>query len=136
MKKILIPILLSLWPIVVEADVSTKCDTLLNVTNGSASANGTSQYVSKLTAKAFLGQLIATDNGGVTPTLDVKIQHSLDGTNWYDYITFTQVTTGSNNTEAIAPSNETGHIFPYVRAVSTMGGSGLNYTYTTKLCYQ
>ena len=58
---------------------------------------------------------------GTTPTLDVKIQHSDDGTTWVDSgVTFTRVTTVAA-TEVLAQTAE--RFKRYIRAVDTVGGT-------------
>lgn len=66
--------------------------------------------------------LNASATGGAGQTLDVKIQHSNDGTTWADSgVAFTQVT---NAAAAFEVLNVTAEQFRrYIRAVDTVGGS-------------
>lgn len=77
--------------------------------------------------RALSFYLDATFNSG-TSTLDVKIQHSLDGTTWRDLEAFSQVTTSSSS-ELININLDATHVRPLVRAVVDVGASGSpNYT--------
>ena len=51
-------------------------------------------------------------------TLNAKIQHSPDGSRWYDLATFAALA-GSTGSEAV---QWTVHVFPQVRAVATLAG--------------
>ncbi len=73
--------------------------------------------------KQLAAQLIATKNAGTNPTLDVIVQHSLDGTNWETLLTFTQVTTGTNVVESKKNKYSDAIIFPYIRGKATIGGT-------------
>ena len=64
-----------------------------------------------------LAQLNVTVVSGTNPTLDVLVQESLDGTNWYTLIAFTQATaTGLELKKAANPGR-------YIRAKWTIGGT-------------
>lgn len=74
-------------------------------------------------AVAFLSVTLAT---GTTPTLDVKVQLSPDGTAWYDEGTsFTQITTAS--TPAVKKLTGLG---AYMRYVWTIGGTTPSFTFS------
>lgn len=63
-------------------------------------------------------------------TLDIILQHSPDGTTWYDAQTFTQVTTAAGNEVKILSVP----LFRYVRAkATTTTGGSVNYTTTLQL---
>lgn len=87
---------------------------------------------------------IATIRGATGGTLDVYVQHSQDGTNWYDYIHFPQLTAaaaavtyhyspalndvltviGSGTTPALAAGTcAGGHPFEYLRVLYVAGAS-------------
>lgn len=55
---------------------------------------------------------------GTSPTYDMKIQHSHNGTDWFDLTTFTQVTTDGSEYKAI-----TGDVMEYIRYDLTVGGT-------------
>lgn len=65
----------------------------------------------------------AAPSAGTSPTLDVKIQSSLDNTNWTDLIVFTRQTTGAANERKTAQESGDTHIGRYFRVVYTLGGS-------------
>lgn len=88
-------------------------------------------------AKFIAGHLTWANDAGSTPTLDAKIQHckTESTSTCEDLITFTQATTGSG-VETKVQNNTTFAHWPYLRAVSTVGGtSSPTYTYTVQLCY-
>lgn len=70
-----------------------------------------------------------TITGGTSPTLDAKLQSSVDGTNWVDVASMTQLTSGSRN-ERVA----LGWLGPYVRGIVDAGGTAApNWTGTVTL---
>ena len=76
------------------------------------------------------GWCISTSLGTVTgtsPTLDITIQHSIDGTNWATLTTVTQRVAGSASTVLLTfASTVTDYlkpILPYVRASYVIGGT-------------
>jgi hypothetical protein len=71
------------------------------------------------------GYLHVTDVDGTLPTLDVKIQHSVDNSTWVDLATFTQVTT-PNSYERVAV---TGTVNRYLRVNFTIGGTTPEFTF-------
>jgi hypothetical protein len=73
--------------------------------------------------------LDAANVSGTTPTLDVKIETSPDGTNWYQIGTFTQVTTVASKQVLTLGSGFTTQGFGnQIRANYTAGGTSPNYT--------
>jgi hypothetical protein len=64
---------------------------------------------------------------GTTPTLDITIQHSSDGTNWVSLIAFAQLVSGSASTTthkfAAAATDYLIPLLPYCRISYTIGGS-------------
>jgi hypothetical protein len=76
--------------------------------------------------REMLFQLSVTAVSGTTPTLDVDIEESLDGTNWFTLTSFTQ---------AVAQTVEikkTVNVSGYIRATWTIGGTGTP-TFTFKI---
>lgn len=75
----------------------------------------------------WVGYLSVGTITGTTPTLDVTIQHSADGTNWVTLCTFTQLTGASGNTAqhvfAAAATDYLRPLLPYVRVTHTAGGT-------------
>ena len=68
--------------------------------------------------------LTSSAGGGTSPTLDVKIQDSADGsTGWADLsgATFTQVTDAADSTETITIDTDTAKA--YIRVVLTITGT-------------
>jgi hypothetical protein len=53
-------------------------------------------------SEGFIATIVATTVGGTTPTFDFKLQHSDDGSNWYDLETFTQITTDTTELKEIS----------------------------------
>lgn len=88
-----------------------------------ASANG-----SAVDMQDFIGRvafiLMTSAGGGTSPTLDVKLQDSADGSSgWADIsgATYTQVTDSADATESIGVKID--EVKRYVRAVATIGGT-------------
>ena len=83
--------------------------------NGSAIEAG-DKAVARLT-------LNCTARTGTTPTLDVTIQTSADGTTWRSAGTFTQVT-------AVGSQRASFSLDRFVRAAWTVGGTTPNFTFS------
>lgn len=60
-----------------------------------------------------------TTTGGTSPTLDAKLQTSMDGTNWVDVASMTQLTGAGSRNERVALA----FLGPYVRGVVDAGGT-------------
>lgn len=108
--------------------------TLMDSSAVTTTTTGTATIISptgQSNAVKVKGRLVATNNSGTSPTLDVVIQHSpdCDGADhlWKDLITFSQVTTGSNNVEDVTPDEATLLPFACMRAKATLGGSSPDY---------
>ncbi len=85
--------------------------------NGSDVDNGA------LTSNGGAGHLHVIAKSGTTPTLDAKIQHSVDGSAWVDLITFAQMTLiGAQRIEV------TGTVNRHLRAIRTIGGGTPSFT--------
>lgn len=80
--------------------------------------------------KDFVGILVVTGMVGAAPTLDVIIEHTIDGTNWFTLATFAQKTGVAK--ELI---NITAPVLPTVRAVATLGGTITSATFKVELAY-
>lgn len=66
--------------------------------------------------------LTASATGGAGQTLDVKIQHSANGTDWTDSgIAFAQVTNAAASVQTLYATIEQFH--RYIRVVDTMAGT-------------
>lgn len=87
--------------------------------------NGASVDNAVATTKGGAGHIHVTAVAGTTPTLDAKIQHSVDDSVWVDLITFTQLTAiGKQRVEV------TGTVNRYLRATRTIGGGSPSFTTT------
>jgi hypothetical protein len=87
-----------------------------------ASANGPSVDVSSFDGRALL-ILNAAATEGADHTLDVKLQHSDDGTAWEDFpgLAFDQVTNANPLFQVL--EFEASGLKKYARAVSTLAGT-------------
>lgn len=79
----------------------------------------------------FRAFIDASQSGGATsPTTDVFIQTSGNGTNWINVGNMTQLTSSTERHEFVAVA----HLGPYVRVVSVLAGGTLpNHTVSVKL---
>lgn len=82
-------------------------------------------------------QLDVTAASGTTPTLDVVVQDSLDGTNWNTVGTFSQKTAASREVINIGPRGDAqpaGFAWPFhprkVRIQWTIGGTTPSFTFS------
>ena len=69
-------------------------------------------------SEGFFVSLEATGVGGTTPTFDIAIEHSQDGTSWYALTSFTQVIADATELKTL-----TGHVMEYVRYTLTVTGT-------------
>lgn len=60
----------------------------------------------------------SANTGGTSPTFDVKIQHSTNGTLWFDLVSFTQITGDTSELKDV-----TANILKHLRYVVTVGGT-------------
>lgn len=79
--------------------------------------------------------LIHQEPGGTSPTLDLKLQESWDGTNWVDLVAFAQWTGGAQAgvtcVRVPGPGTSDAKTFAlYVRFVAKVGGTTPVYTAT------
>lgn len=96
------------------------------VTSAARTASGDSGAFTRPKAvTAFRAQLDVTAASGTTPTLDVVIEDSLDGTNWNTVGTFTQkTTTGRQVVNLELPVSNV------LRARWTIGGTTPSFTFS------
>lgn len=88
-------------------------------------ATFTSDAVEVGDASTLRAALAVSAHAGTTPTLDVKIQTSNDGsTGWTDAGSFAQVTTTDSTTRKVVTGLDR-----FVRVVATIGGTTPSYTY-------
>lgn len=95
------------------------------VTSAARTVTGNSGEIDGFNAASTLrAQLDVTAASGTTPTLDVVIQDSLDGTNWNTIGTFAQkVTTGREVINITTPFANR------VRVLWTIAGTGPSFTF-------
>ena len=89
-------------------------------------------------AESIAATLIISAASGTNPTLDVVVQHSIDGSNWFDLLTFAQkTTTGSELKVAseIQGTTVTG-IGDRLRAKYTLGGTTPSFTFKVNVAAQ
>lgn len=100
--------------------------TLLDSVDITATANGTAQALPGNYQRWVVTTAIAAVTG-TTPTLDVTVQHSADGTNWVTLTAVTQRTDSHANTLlhtfAAQDDDYLRPLLPYVRAIYTIGGT-------------
>ncbi len=88
-----------------------------------ATGNGTGLDNAAATTRGGAGHLHVIAASGTSPTCDVKIQHSTDGSTWVDLITFTQATDITYQRVEV-----TGTVNRHLRAIRTIGGTGPSFT--------
>jgi hypothetical protein len=88
-------------------------------------------------SNAFIAQLEVTAASGTTPTLDVVIQDSVDGTNWNTIYTFTQATTTTRAVKRYLTNIAAdGPFTNQIRAVATIAGTDPSFTFSVKVYSQ
>jgi hypothetical protein len=102
----------------------TKDATLQASVTRTATANGTGLELADCGTLRL--DFAVTAASGTTPTLDVKVQTSPDGTTWTDVSggSFTQATGTTTQHKVIS------NIDRYVRHVATIGGTSPSFTYS------
>lgn len=68
--------------------------------------------------------LVVSAASGTTPTLDVKLQTSVDGSTWVDVASFAQQTTTTAGVHKVFTGLDR-----FVRIVATIGGTTPSFTY-------
>lgn len=71
-----------------------------------------------------VAHLHVTGSDGTGETLDVKVQHSSDGTTWVDLLTFTQQSGAGSDRQTVA-----GTVNQHVRAAWTLGGTDPSFDF-------
>lgn len=99
------------------------------VASATRSTNGDSGAVSGWgSASTLRAQLDVTAAAGTSPTLDVVIEDTLDGTNWNVIGTFAQkIAVGREVINITTPFSET------LRARWTVGGTGPSFTFGIRI---
>lgn len=87
-------------------------------------------------ADKLAAQLVVSSRSGTNPTLDVVIQHSIDGgSTWFDLISFTQATAAGNELKAYSDvqASSAQLIGDRLRAKWTIGGTNTpTFTFSVK----
>lgn len=81
-------------------------------------------------------QLVVSARSGTNPTLDVTIQHSIDGgTTWHDLTSFSQVTaTGTSFLDFSEVLASTAQVYgDRLRAKWTLGGTNPSFTFAVAI---
>ena len=102
------------------------------VTSAARTATGNSGTLSGYGGATTLrAQLDVTAASGTTPTLDVKIQDTLDGTNWNDLVAFTQATATTREIKTV-----TTPFSDRLRVLYTIGGTTPSFTFSVRWASQ
>lgn len=131
MKRILALALVALLPVYAASAIISRVYTLDTQTARTTSSTGSSQQLWQ-GVKACAGRLSVKNNSGTNPTFDAKIQYSFDQTNWFDELSFLQVTTTGGVTvyKVVHIDTTVTRQYPFVRSVVTLGGTSPSYDYT------
>ena len=104
------------------------------ILNATVTVSGTGAAVSAIDNwEGFQAVLVASSVTGTSPTFDVVLEHSHDGTTWFNLTTFTQVTAATSELKAI-----TGDVMKFIRYDLTAGGTTpsadieVNFLYNNK----
>lgn len=96
-------------------------------------ATGTGEMFCGFSGKEKFAFLVdCTAASGTTPTLDVDIQHSIDGgTNWFDLVSFTQLTAAGDEmkVEAEVDAATAEIVGDCLRAIWTIAGTTPSFTF-------
>lgn len=115
-----------------------KSETLL--ASGARTATGVGSAVCGFGRyEKFAAELVVSAASGTTPTLDVTLQHSIDGgTTWFTLATFTQKTaTGSELKTETEVEAATGEVYGDCFRVSyVIGGTTPSFTFYVKVTAQ
>lgn len=87
----------------------------------------------------FAAELVVSAASGTTPTLDVLLEHSIDGgTTWFTMATFTQKTAAGNElkTEAEVEAATAETYGDCLRVSWTIGGTTPSFTFYVKISAQ
>lgn len=83
------------------------------------------------TDNTLIGMFInVTASSGVLPTLVVQLQHSPNGTDWYNVSGMVSGSLGTTGQTAIIPSSNPQYVADSVRVSWTIGGISPNFTFT------
>lgn len=82
----------------------------------------------------FVG-VVKTENTDNNTKVNAKIQHSFNGTDWFDLIDFGTIN-GSDTSRIVYLSESNIHVLPYLRGYITMSGSTVLSDVTLHLFYE
>lgn len=102
-------------------------------------ATGTSDPFPGFALAERLGAaVVCSARSGTNPTLDVILQHSPDGTNWFDLVTFTQLTAAGSEYKVVSEEQGTTVqvIGDRLRAKYTLGGTNPSFTFSVVVTAQ
>lgn len=115
-----------------RTDISTAAGLETLVVSAARTATGNSGVISGWGAVTVLRlQLDVTAASGTSPTLDVVVEDTLDGTNWNTVGTFAQKTVAAR--EVI---NVTAPFADRLRVRWTLGGTGPSFTFSVVTYYR
>lgn len=100
-----------------------------NIHSGTETATGNGNSVdSEITIREnLIAQLEVTSASGTNPTLDLTLEESIDGSNWYTLATFTQATAATAEIKKATAAAQ------YLRANWTIGGTTPSFTFNVKV---
>ena len=101
---------------------------LLNATV-TATATGASNTMTD-NLEGFFAVIKVASVTGTSPTFDVTVDHSHNGTDWFTLATFTQITGATTEIKTIST-----HVMEYVRYDMTVGGTTPSAALEVNLVY-
>lgn len=93
------------------------------VASAARTASGTGTAFNTEDATAFESTLTVSAASGTSPTLDVRLETTVDGTNYYTVASFGQKTTTATEARAFGPLGDT------CRWAWTIGGTSPSFTF-------
>lgn len=97
---------------------------LLDHASRTSSGDGSSHDSGSSSSDGAVAHLHVTAVSGSSPTLDVTVQHSSDGSTWADLITFDQATTTDSQRKTV-----TGTVDQHLRVTWTIGGTDPSFDF-------
>lgn len=109
------------------------------LSSAARTATGTGDGVTGFArAETLTATLVVSAASGTNPTLDVIVQHSIDGSNWFDLITFTQRTAAASEMKSVSEEQGTTvtAIGDRLRVKYTIGGTTPSFTFKVNVAAQ
>lgn len=94
------------------------------VASAARTASGTGSAFNVESATAFFGTLDITAVSGTTPTLNVRLETTVNGVDWYTAGSFDQKTVVDNDARAFGPLGD------QARWAWTVGGTSPSFTFS------